>query len=288
MDLKKYIVACINGLPPSESVIQYGAWASKYSNKQLMLYHTLDHQRTEKDINLSGSIGLGAKEELLKEIVELEFQQNKILLKKANLVLESAKQQVLKTGVDEPITQLEHGRLIENLMAFKQSISLAIIGRYGQRHQGQASERAVGHKVEALIRSLEQPVLVVSNDFVIPKKAVIAFDGSKASFKALKFVSERPIFKTLEIDVVYVGESNEKSQDFLKQANDMLTNQSIKNKIVSLQGEPATEILKYVEQNSIDLIAMGAFGHNWLHDFIIGSFTSKMLAQNQKPLLLIR
>lgn len=288
MDPKKYIVACINGLPPSESVVQFGAWVSKYSDKKLMIYHGIDPQRNEKDINLSGSIGLGAKEELLKEIVEIEFEQNRLLLKKAKLILETAKHQVLKTGAEEPITTLEHGHLIENLLSFKEQISLAIIGRYGQHHQGEASKGKVGHKVEALIRSLEQPVLVVSEEFKVPKKAIIAFDGSDASMKALKFICERPIFKQLEIDVVYVGELNEKSQSFLKQAEDMLTKQKIKNKVVTLQGNPSDEILNYVQQNQIDFIAMGAFGHNWLHDFILGSFTSKMLAKNNKPLLLIR
>jgi nucleotide-binding universal stress UspA family protein len=33
---------------------------------------------------------------------------------------------------------------------------------------------------------------------------------------------------------------------------------------------------------------MGAFGHHWLCDMIVGSFTSKMLTLSQKPLLLVR
>ncbi|MCH2533021.1 MAG: universal stress protein [Bdellovibrionales bacterium] len=288
MDQKKYIVACINGFPPSESVIQYGAWISKHSDKELMLYHCLDPQRKEADIDMSGSIGLGAKEDLLKEIVELEFEQNKILLKKAKLILESAKQQVLNAGANEPKTTVEHGRLIENLLSFKDEISLAIIGRYGQHHQEANKKGVVGHNVEGVIRSLEQPVLVVSKEFSPPKKALIAFDGSKASLKALNFICERPIFKNIEIDVVYVGEDNENSQSLVSMAKTMLTDNNVKNKTVILKGEPEKAILNYADKNQIDFIAMGAFSHNWIHDFIIGSFTSKMLTLNDKPLLLIR
>ena len=38
----------------------------------------------------------------------------------------------------------------------------------------------------------------------------------------------------------------------------------------------------------IDLTIMGAFSHNRFRDFLLGSFTAKMLAATNRPLLLLR
>lgn len=57
----KYVLGCINGFKPSESVIDYSSWLSKALNKELKLFHALDHQFHDGEADLSGSIGLGAR-----------------------------------------------------------------------------------------------------------------------------------------------------------------------------------------------------------------------------------
>ncbi|MFU8788635.1 MAG: universal stress protein, partial [Methylobacter sp.] len=38
----------------------------------------------------------------------------------------------------------------------------------------------------------------------------------------------------------------------------------------------------------IDMTVMGAFGHTRIRDWLLGSFTVKMLTHSNKPLLLLR
>ncbi|MBK4355782.1 universal stress protein, partial [Enterobacter hormaechei] len=47
-------------------------------------------------------------------------------------------------------------------------------------------------------------------------------------------------------------------------------------------------LIRYAEENAVDLIVMGAYGHSRLRQFFIGSHTSEMLQKTQQPLLILR
>lgn len=284
----KYILGCINGFTPSESVIDYACWLTKTLNKELKLFHTLDQQYHENPADLSGSIGLGAREDMLKEIVEIEHQQNKLLQQKAKLILDSGKEQAEKNGVQDVDLCLRRGKLLENIMDLKDKVSVAVIGKYGKRHQGAEGDNPVGHKVEGLVRSLKKPILIVSEPFVEPKSICLAFDDSEGANKALDFICEYKGPTAIEVHIVFVGEEFGEIKEALKEAQNMLKSRSIDSKISIIPGEPDEALNQYMNDNDVSLLAMGAFGHNWLHDFVMGSVTSKIIKNLKKPLLLVR
>lgn len=287
MNNEKYIVACVNGVPPSDSVCDYSSWLSKKLGKKLKLFHTLDHQSTEAAPDLSGNIGLDSRDELLQELVEVEHEQNSLLRKKAKIILEGAKRRSERNGILDPKICLRNGRLLENVLEFKDDIEVVVIGRYGQNHQN-SPEKSVGHKVEAVIRSLEKPILVVSQPFTEPKSVLLAYDGSPASQKALNYLKESKVFKSLEVHVVYVGASSAESMAFVGDVVSQLQKLNYSVKGEHLLGETDEELLNYLTTHDISLTVMGAFGHHWLRKLLVGSFTSKMLALSEKPLLLVR
>lgn len=53
-------------------------------------------------------------------------------------------------------------------------------------------------------------------------------------------------------------------------------------------GEPAVEIVKWVERNGCDLVAMGTHGHRWLSDMFLGFTASKVQHAVSVPVLLLR
>jgi len=57
---------------------------------------------------------------------------------------------------------------------------------------------------------------------------------------------------------------------------------------VQLHGKPEIVLCDYQQQQEINLVVMGAFGHSRLHEMVLGSFTHKMLTNTKKPLLLLR
>jgi nucleotide-binding universal stress UspA family protein len=59
---------------------------------------------------------------------------------------------------------------------------------------------------------------------------------------------------------------------------------SIKAKI----GNPVDEILQEVENNSYDMVVMGAHGHGFLEDTLMGSVSRRVVRRCKTPVLVIR
>jgi len=284
----QYILSCINGLPPSKAVIEYSCWLTSKLDKNLKLLHVLDQQYHEEEANLSGSIGLGTREEMLEQIVEIEHQQNKLLQQKAKLILESAKEQAKTLGVKEAELCLRRGKLIENILEFNEKIAVAVIGKYGKDHQNQQGTNVVGHKVEALVRTLRKPILIISEVFNAPQSICLAYDGSEGANKTLDFIGEHKGLTNLSVHIVYVGEANEENQARLQKAKDKLKAQSITSETATISGNVDEALMQYMQQHNISMLAMGAFGHHWIRDFVMGSVTSKVIKNIKRPLLLVR
>lgn len=284
----KSILCCINGFKPSEAVIDYGSWLSKKSNTTLKLFHAIDTLHHESDSDLSGSIGLGAREDLLEEFVKTEHEQNKLLQKRGKLILEAGQERAQKNGVTLLDQCLRKGKVIENVLDLKDKISIAVLGKYGEKHQDTHDKSAVGHKVESIVRALEKPILIVSEDYQEPKSLCLAYDGSEGAKKALEFIAKNTCFHSLEVHIVYVGSESDKIKADLNDAKSVLEKASIPSKVALLQGEVVESLNDYVLKNDIALLSMGAFSHSWLRDMVMGSLTSKIISLIKRPILLVR
>lgn len=53
-------------------------------------------------------------------------------------------------------------------------------------------------------------------------------------------------------------------------------------------GEPATEIVKWVDEKGCDLVAMGTHGHKLLADLVLGATASRVQHNISVPVLLLR
>lgn len=285
----KYVLSCINGFPPSLAVIDYGSWLAKTMKRDLKLFHAIDNQYHENTMDLSGSIGLGTREEMLKEIVSIEHEQNKLLIKKSQLVLESGKEHAQRSGLKDVMTISRKGRVLDNILDIKDDLAVAIIGKYGKRHQGMSSSgTSVGHKVEGLVKKINLPVMIVSDEFKQPTSILLSYDGSNGSIKVLNFLCHELKNSNLGVDLVLFGEENDERRKILADATAKLesANFTVTNKI--LPGEPEDALPDYMSNCTASILAMGAFGHGLLHELFVGSLTSKMIQQSNLPVLLVR
>lgn len=285
---KQYVLSCINGFPPSQAVIDYGKWLAKLMNKNLKLFHAIDQQFHENQGDLSGSIGLGAREDMLAEIVEIEHEQNRLIQKRAQLILDSGKLHAEENFEHEVKTCLRRGRVLDNILDFKDELSIAVIGKYGKRHQGMsASETPVGHKVEKLVKKLNLPIMIVTEDFVAPKSILLAYDGSEGANKVADFLAQNLSTISTDIEIVFFGKENELNRQMLAGVKEKFSD---KNKVTLTIIEAAAdvELPKYFASSDNDILAMGAFGHGMIHDLLLGSLTSQMIQDSKKPILLIK
>ncbi len=280
----KNIVACIDGSTLTLATCEASAWVAQKVEAPLILLHVLDKTTRPVVSELSGQIGLGSQEELLNELVELDEVRSKVALKHGKQLLTDAKALAVSRGVDEIGTLQRHGSLLETLIDLECELRVLVIGKSGEDH---STSKTIGSQLESVVRSIKAHTLVVSETFVTPRSYMIAFDGSTTSEKLIEKAMNTPLLKGLECHLVMVDESGSKSTAF-DQAAMRLRGAGVKVSEKMLSGRVDEALLNYQQQQQLDMIVMGAFGHSKLRQFFVGSNTTEVLVKSTVPLLLIR
>ncbi len=88
----KRILLCTDGSAFAQSSYPYAAWLSQGMDACVDVLYVTDarSQATAETSDLSGSIGLGASESLLKKLVEVEHERAKLNHQRAKLILADA------------------------------------------------------------------------------------------------------------------------------------------------------------------------------------------------------
>ena len=283
----KIVLACIDGSKLGAAVCDYAAWIAKRVNAPLKLLHTIEHRGTADTADLSGNIGLGSQELLLEELIVVEQQRSKLMLRQGKILLAAAKERVMQAGIADPIADQRHGSLAESLVELEDNIRVLVLGQRGQHHENHSNQ--IGAQLETIIRSLHRPIMVVNDEFKTPQSIMIAYDGSAAAEKAIAMVADSPLYKGLTCHLVCVSKGDDMTDKLLeKAANKLLAAGGIKIKATKLKGKVDHQLCEYQANHEIDLTVMGAFSHTRIHDLLLGSFTAKMLINTKKPLILLR
>ena len=285
MSTQPYVLACIDGSSYSKDVCSYSAWIARTINAPLTFLHTIEQSSTPEVSNLSGAIGLGASEDLLNELTTVEQVRRKLLIQKGKLMLEAAKVEAQNAGVSDVNLSQQHGSLPEALINKEEESRFLVVGIRGENHEN--NQKDIGATLEIVIRSLHKPILVVNKTFTPPQKIMLAYNASAAAKKALDIVASSILFKNIECHIVHVGTADS-TDGLLDEAKNVLLTAGLKVTTCHLSGQVDEALAGYQLENDIDLTVMGAFSHNRVRDFLIGSFTAKMLAATQRPLLLLR
>ncbi len=284
----KHVMACIDASPSAMAVCDYAAWANKRLGSSLTFLHVLDPKQypTRDDADLSGSIGLDSREQLMDELAALDAKRAKLALERGMLMLAAAKARALASGVEAPATIARHGGLIDTLCELEDDIRLVVMGK-----RGEASANArdhIGSQLEGVVRAMHRPILVTPRQFKTPRQIMVAFDASATTLKGVSMIASSPLFVGLPVHLVTVGDDIPSLRVSLDQARRLLTDASFEVHTAILPGEVEPTLYAYQSQHSIDLIAMGAYGHSRIRQFFVGATTTRMIQTTPTPLLLLR
>lgn len=281
-------IACIDGSSVSESVCDYAAWSALRLDNAMVLLNVLDDVRTPTDVDFSGNIGVDTRQNLLLELAEIEEKRAKLARRQGLMVLDAAERHIKQKFPDQTAltTKQRHGDLVDALLEVEDETRLLVIGKQGRHGDGVGQH--IGHQVERVIRAVTRPVWVISGSFKPPKKVMLATDGSATARKATEMVAESPLFKGLPIAVVMVGAENNDNMVELEWAKTRLSDAGFEVSAELLQGDVEDELLDYADDNGVDCIVMGAYGHSRIREFFVGSHTNRLLMRCKLPLLLLR
>jgi nucleotide-binding universal stress UspA family protein len=252
----------------------------------MMLLHVLDEDRYPVDPDLAGNIGLGTREHLLEELAELDHKRSKLALEHGHHMLDEAEKRVIEAGVTDVIQRQRHGGLTESLLALENQTRLLVVGLHGES-SSQGHVR-VGGQVETIIRSVHRPIMLVPDEFTAPRSAMLAFDGSATAFKGVELLAGSPVFSGMPLHIVMIGADTNDRWEQLKQAERMLAGLGVEVHLAIRAGDVEKTLHSYQDENDIDILVMGAYGHSRIRQFLVGSTTTNMLNTALKPLVILR
>lgn len=280
------VLACIDASPYAEAVCDYAVWAAKKLGVVMSLLHVLDKALHTHTPDLSGSIGLGSQELLLQQLAELDEKHSKLALERGRSILDAAKARAEQAGVKAVDERLRHGQLVDTLTELEDETRLLVLGK-----RGFSSADAHGHMglhVERVIRSLQKPILLTQQNYKTPQRIMLAYDGSATALKAVQMLAASPLGKGLPVHLVMAGADDEAARQQMDNAAQLLRSAGFDTKTAIVAGEPDSVLNQYQQEQVIDLMVMGAYGHSRIRQFIVGSTTTAMICKAKCSLLILR
>lgn len=285
----KKILLCTDGSAYSQVSYEYAAWLAQKMDFGIEVLYVSD-RRAEKAVrnpDFSGNIGIDSYQKLLNKLADLEATKAKINHERAEIIL----QQALAFFSDRHVTKVklthETGFLVDLFHQLEDSSDLVILGKRGE--QASFATEHLGANLERIVRSSKKPCLVTPREFQPISRVLLAYDGGKSCHKALDYLVELPIFQDLELHIInVVSKDEDEAREHLIYAENKLKAARFNPICRVLQGEPEPEMEKYIAEQYIDLLLMGAYGHSRIRHLVIGSTTAQMLRSSHIPIFLFR
>lgn len=282
-----HLIALIDGSGYSQSVCDLTRWVAERTDASVDLMHVLGRRGVGSEpADLSGSLKLGARTALLKELADLDQQKNKLELKRGRLLLEEAKTGLEEAGLKSVGTKLRHGDLVEGITEFENEADLILVGKRGEA--ADFAKLHLGSNLERVVRAATKPVMVASRAFKPINKFLIAFDGGESAMKAVRHIASGKLFTGMPCTLLTVGKATDSLQEKLDEAAAILRKAGYDVDAGFASGEPEDVIKDRIEADNIDLLVMGAYGHSRIRNLIIGSTTTEMVRSCHVPVMMFR
>lgn len=283
------IIACIDGSAHTQSVLDAAIWSAQEMHAPIGLLHAHDQTSTDSPSDLSGNIGFGSREALLGELAKVDAMRNKLISEHGDVLLNEAKHYVesqMPTDALPTFKLHRHETLKDSIAHLQTDVQMVILGQKGTAEE--TLHEHIGSQLETAIRSAHQPVLVVTEQFSAPKTALYAYDNRSNTIQGLQWLAQQPLFRDVHIHLVYIADDTSANQETLRAAATKLKQNGLTVTAKLLQGNAKKDLTRYQQENTLDMMIMGAYGHSRLREFFMGSTTQTLLHDNQNSILMLR
>jgi nucleotide-binding universal stress UspA family protein len=200
--------------------------------------------------------------------------------------LNSLRERALAAAAAHVDVRQRHGELEETVVEQAEGVRLLVLGRRGA--SAEATQRDLGRNVERVVRALNKPILTVSEAFKEPQRVMIAFDGGIVARRGIAMVAGSPLFRGLPIVLLMSGRERQDTSKQLEAAKTTLEAAGFVVTTLLVPGDAESVIATTVQEQAIDMLIMGAFGHSPLRSLLMGSKTTEVLRSSRIPTLLLR
>ena len=279
--MKMKMLIPTDGSDNGNIALEYGLYIASKFDTTITGLHVIDVYMIQGPIitDISGAVGMPPYDGFF-EAIETSLNE------KAQFILNDFQQRCQKSGFVAEVKKTI-GKIDQIIVEEAQKADLVLMAKKGE-HFHLKEGGLLGSVAEAVIRNCGKPVMVTPEKFNEIESMGIAYDGSTPAKKALKLSLEISDQAAWPLTVVIITADAKKADKLCTEAEELAERYSADCEMIVLQGKESEEILKFIREGSVELMVMGAYGHNRLHELFLGSTTSNVIRKSSIPVLLTK
>jgi nucleotide-binding universal stress UspA family protein len=222
-------------------------------------------------------------------IDDAAFENNELFEKqkeRALSLLERIEKECQKMGI-RYTCELKEGIVPEVILDEAQSSDLVFLGKRGAGAEYNVG--LLGSNMESVVRKCDLPIIITPKSYRPLQRILVSYDGSEYAGRALRSATHLCAScpdGCLSLRLLVVHQSDQEAQRIAEKATKYLNAYDLGEVFQHKTGDPAKAILTTVEQEEIDLVAMGAYGHSRIRELVLGSITETVLRKLKRSVLL--
>ncbi len=274
----KSILAAVDSSKYGPAVVEQAIALGRRKSGKVLVLHVVDNKRLEGAYlsDLVGMLGLGP-------FLDVQTQLRQQLEDKGRVLLEMLLERCTQAGVPAD-SALSYGPVPAMIAQAAKQADLVVLGRGGEHdHLGRS---LFGSTLEATVRQLNLPCMIVTEAAAPPRKLLLAYDGSPHASAALKLAASLMEEDAAELSVVWVDDGS--GLAVLAEAREYLQTHGIEARFLTKSGPESEVILACAQELGAEAILMGAYSHSHLRDLFLGSTTSEVVQTSELPVFLCR
>jgi len=277
----KTILIPVDGSANSANAVDYGIYIAPKLEATLTGLHVIDVFLIQGPMmtDISTTVGMTPYDGFF-EAVETSLKE------KADAVLKNFEDRCRTAGIS-CLTKKNIGKISDTIIEEAENADLVLMAKKGE-HFHLKEGGLLGSVAEAVIRRSGKPVIVIPESFREIESIGLAYDGSAPARKALELCLNISEKSKWPITVLIISADAQKAADLSAQVEEMAQKGLADCEVIISAGREADEILKFIAEGAVELMVMGAYGHNRLREWLLGSTTSHIIQKSPIPVLLIR
>jgi len=279
--MTKKILIPTDGSAYGKVAIEYGIYVARKLDAQLLGLHVLDIRLMQGPVitDVSGSVGLPPYQEFI-PVLESGLEE------RADAILDAFFRQCEEGGI-HPEVKKTIGLIDEAIIEEGQKADWVLLAQRGDHiHIGKGG--LLGTTAEAVVRNAGKPVMVTPAVFREIESMGLAYDGSPPARHALRLAVEISREAGWPLTAIVVTDDHRLGATLTTEVESSIDASGIDGDVVILRGKEEVQIIRYIQQGAIELMVMGAYGHNRLRELLLGSTTSFIIRRSTIPVLLTR
>jgi len=275
------ILVPTDGSDYSQTSLEYGIELTKKLDAQLKGLCVLDVKIIQGPLfnDIPGFIDLSPYQEFT-PLIESGLNE------RAESILNNFRERCEKAGVRPELKKVT-GLIDESIIEEGKKADLIILAQRGE-HYPLTGVGLLGSTSEAVVRKAGKPVIVTPIQYKKIERVGLAYDESKPSEKALQLAIAFCMKTRWPLSVLHITDDTVSAEKIRRKIESFFSPYDIEHDLIVRKGKEEQEILRFIEDGSVDLLFMGAYGHSRLRELILGSTTSYVIRKSSIPVLLVR